>query len=288
MGMQGTKKEIAQRNKNNVVRNLFILFIFLINIPLLFQVLINLLYAPLFDEKTIFAIIWIVIFFRQNKSFKFKYQLTYSVRWLTAALMLMFLAIVTDLNFISWFAGAVSIYSFYIYFYGYKAANKFLPALILMLYIGNLNSPAANSFIDLNLRLFVTKAAAFIVSLFGTGAYSKGALIYTSKAYFVIDKSCSGLNNLVAITYFSFIWAYLKDYRLRMVLVSGLLGFLLALFSNLMRIVALSLVGYYAGLNFIEPGKFIHDFIGIFWFIVSLGMLVYFSDKVNKIIKDSR
>ncbi len=270
---KNTKKT---QTKNKIVFGLFLSFLLIINFPslvLLFNTIFN---YHQWNEKTFIALLIIWLFFNKFKKEHLVYKLSYRVRFLLLAIFLNILGVLSDIQFFLWAGLSCSIYSCLVYFFGYKSANKFIPLLLLTLYIGRLNSPTTINIISMYFRVAATYVATLLLKLIAIPAVNTGStFIATPKLTFVISDACSGLNNVISLTFLGFLWGYIKNFNLPQMLKTGLLALVLAFLSNSFRIFSLIGLGYYGGENLTAPTSPWHVLIGIFWFIFFLSWLIY-------------
>lgn len=273
-------KNSIKNKKPNKVLLLFVFFILIINIPAL-SLLFILLFNPVhWSAKTVMALVVIYLFYDHLKKSKPVFKPTYQVRFLVLALFLNLIGLLSNTYFIFWLGAACSIYSLFVYFYGTKAANKLLPLLFLMQYLGHLNSPTALGLSSLYIRIAATKTAAFLMNILGLETIVKGTYIITSNLSCSIEPSCSGLNNLLSLTFLTILYAYLQKNSLRKISLLGFLAVILAFLSNVFRISILSTIGHFNQVAAILPGTLLHNTIGLAWFLAALFLLVFLERKL--------
>ncbi len=284
MQKKTSKKKSAKNNnkskKLNQVLVLFIFFLLIINIPALSLLSILLLNPAHWSAKSIMAIVIMFLFYDHLKKNKPAFRPTYQVRFLVLALFLNIIGLLSNTYFIFWLAAASSIYALVIYFFGKKQANDLIPLLFLMQYLGHLNSPTALGLTSLYIRIAATKAAAFLMSLLGIETMVKGTYIITNHLSCSIEPSCSGLSNLLSLTFLTVLYGYLQKNSLLKITVLGGSAVVLAFLSNVFRIFTLSTIGHFKQAATILPGTILHNVVGIGWFLAALFLLVFLEKKL--------
>lgn len=128
------------------------------------------------------------------------------------------------------------------------------------------------------LKLWISEQAVDLLYLAGYPIASSGVTIQVSQYQLLVAMACAGLNSLITLTaltlFYVFLmhraqWAYMATLALVAVPV--------AIFSNLMRVIILVLLTYYAG-EAVAQG-FLHYFAGMTTFAIAL-VTIYLVDHV--------
>lgn len=129
------------------------------------------------------------------------------------------------------------------------------------------------------MKLFATKGAVFAMDLFRMSVYHEGNIIHLPNASLEVENACSGLRSLMALFTFGLVFAYVaqKSVLLRGVLIGAI--FPIAIVSNIIRIIATSLLAYYKGPE--TATSFLHDTSGVVVYTVATVLLI----SVNELIR---
>jgi exosortase len=121
------------------------------------------------------------------------------------------------------------------------------------------------------LQFLMAGLSTGILHIFGYEIHAEGALIHLPNATFLIAEPSSGIQSLIAlltlmipVVYFTKTDSSRKTYLYLLIVP-------IAIFSNLLRIITLFLVGYYYGENFAD--QFWHDKGNIVFFSIALILL---------------
>jgi exosortase len=110
-------------------------------------------------------------------------------------------------------------------------------------------------------------------ALYGVGlpVAHAGAVITAGPYQLLVADACSGLNSLIALTAIGAVYLYAvrhKDWRINAVVLASLVP--IAVFANMLRVAALTLITYFFGY---DAGQgFMHDGAGLLMFAVALGL----------------
>lgn len=119
------------------------------------------------------------------------------------------------------------------------------------------------------LKQFVSFAATDLLRLVGYPVGREGVTIFVAQYQLLVEDACSGLNSLIGLTSISLLYVYLRR-RSSFAYSALLIAFVLpiAVFVNVIRIMALILLTYYFG-NDVAQG-FMHMTTGIILFAFAL------------------
>ncbi len=283
--MAGNKKT----QKDHQFKQIFYIylgFIILINLPALFLTTKLLFNFYAWDEKVFYILAWLWLFITNIRREKFKFNLTYETKYLLLAIGLIVLGFLADLEILLYAGLAVSIYGLLNYFYGRKTANKYLGILFLLVYLAKIKSPTLLNLISLKLRIFATHAGELLLNLAGVPVKSVGGTyLCTPDKNFMIVDACSGLNNLMALTFLGLFYEAWQKAPLMKSIKTGLFSVMMALASNILRVFSLIFISYRWNEQVVAADTFLHKFIGMVWFILALYILIRWSDSHRKSVK---
>lgn len=191
------------------------------------------------------------------------------------ALLLHVLSIWTHIFFTSGFSILFVVFGLSLFLFGKKITRELLFPLFFLIFMLPLPLKAVTAF-SFPLKMYVTKFSVGLVSKMGIPAFRQGFHIYLSNASLTIGNPCSGLRSLISFMALGAIFAYLLKASLGRKIFIFLLAIPIALFSNMTRVVALTLAANFWGSKTASPGGFFHDFSGIAIFILGLGLLTLF------------
>jgi len=117
------------------------------------------------------------------------------------------------------------------------------------------------------LKIFASQVSVFIVNMMGIKAVRDGSTIHTAHSYLLVEDPCSGIRSLIALIALGTLMAYLSNLSRTRKIILFLSSIPIAIFSNVIRIVVLTLVSETYGAK-IATGKF-HDSMGIVVFVIA-------------------
>ncbi len=191
------------------------------------------------------------------------------------ALLLHILSIWTHIFFTSGFSILFLVFGLSLFLFGKEITKEILFPLFFLIFMLPLPLKAVNAF-SFPLKMYVTKFSVGLVSKIGIPAFRQGFHIYLSNASLLIGNPCSGLRSLISFMALGAIFAYLLKASLGRRIFIFFLAIPIALFSNVIRVVALTLAANFWGGKTASPGGFFHDFSGIAVFVLGLGFLIFF------------
>ncbi len=128
------------------------------------------------------------------------------------------------------------------------------------------------------LKILVSDITTFLLSAAGYPITQVGVTIYIAQYQLLVEDACAGLNSLISLTAIGLFYIYLMhnaSWRYSAVLLLLLLP--IAIAANVVRVMILVLLTYYAG-NEVAQG-YLHDFAGIVTFVSAL-LLIFGIDKL--------
>lgn len=127
--------------------------------------------------------------------------------------------------------------------------------------------------LTIGLQHMISNAAAAILSFFDYPVLREGVIIHVAQYQLLVEDACSGMNSLFGLIAISLFYIYLlhrADWKHSLLLIAAILP--IAIFVNLLRVLALILITYHFG-DAVAQG-FVHNFAGIVLFALSLSLMV--------------
>jgi exosortase B len=128
------------------------------------------------------------------------------------------------------------------------------------------------------LKVLVSDITTWLLSAAGYPITQVGVTIYIAQYQLLVEDACAGLNSLISLTAVGLFYIYLMhnaSWRYSALLLALLLP--IAIAANVVRVIILVLLTYYAG-NEVAQG-YLHDFAGIVTFVSAL-LLIFGIDKL--------
>lgn len=119
--------------------------------------------------------------------------------------------------------------------------------------------------LSFKLKIFAAKISTVIVNMLGVRAMREGSIIKTVHSYLVVEDPCSGIRSLIALIALGALMAYFSRMSIKRKITLFLSSIPIAVSSNVIRIVALTLASEMYGSKF-ATGVF-HDTMGILVFV---------------------
>jgi len=127
--------------------------------------------------------------------------------------------------------------------------------------------------ISFKLKIFAAQISTIVINWMGVAAAREGSIIKTAHSYVVVEDPCSGIRSLIALIALGALMAYFSRLSMPKRIILFLSAIPIAVFSNVIRIVALSLVSDMYGAK-LAGGTF-HTVMGLLVFVFSfLGLLL--------------
>jgi exosortase len=146
-------------------------------------------------------------------------------------------------------------------------AREWFPLLYLAFVIPPPNTLLAQ--VTAPLKEFVSWAATSALAVFGLPVAREGVTIFVAQYQLLVEDACSGMNSIVGLTAVSLLYIYLvRGSNILYSIVMTVLVIPVAVVANILRIMTLILLTYYAG-NDVAQG-FLHFTAGIFLFAVAI------------------
>ncbi|MFC2061043.1 exosortase [Elusimicrobiota bacterium] len=189
------------------------------------------------------------------------------------SLIIHFLGMVAGVFFVSGFSMFFLIIGLSFYMHGKKITLKILFPLVLLIFMFPLPLVAING-ISFPMKMVATKIGVLILKgVFNLNLRNEGFHIFFPHASLIIGNPCSGLRSLITMMALGSVIAYLLKAPLHKRFLLFFLSVPVALVSNIIRIIMLSLAVYIYG-GGMAKGIF-HDLSGYFVFIIAFGAMLY-------------
>ena len=162
-------------------------------------------------------------------------------------------------------------------FVGHRVLMKMWFPVVYLLFLIPLPGWLMDS-ITQPLKILVSDITTWLLSALGYPITQVGVTIYIAQYQLLVEDACAGLNSLISLTAVGLFYIYLMhnaSWRYSLLLLALLLPTAIA--ANVVRVVILVLLTYYAG-NEVAQG-YLHDFAGIVTFVSAL-LLIFGIDKL--------
>jgi exosortase len=146
--------------------------------------------------------------------------------------------------------------------------KKFLKQILFPIFFLLFMIPApliAIANISFRLKIFASQVSTKIINMLGVPAIREGSIIKTMHSQMVVEDPCSGIRSLIALIALGCLMAYFSNISKTKKVIVFLCSIPIAVASNVIRIVALSLASEMYGSKF-AMGWF-HDTMGILVFV---------------------
>ena len=148
-------------------------------------------------------------------------------------------------------------------FLGKEFLKELLFPLLFLLFMIPLPSVAIVN-LSFKLKIFAAQVSTFIVNRLGVPAIREGSVIKTMHSYLIVEDPCSGIRSLIALIALGALMAYFSNISKVKKAILFLSSIPIAIGTNVIRIVALSLVSEIYGAKFATG-----------WFHNTMGVLVF-------------
>lgn len=141
--------------------------------------------------------------------------------------------------------------------------------------------PIPETFIDIGtqpIKLAISRTVVGLLSALDYPVATSGVSIYIGQFELLIAAACAGLNSLISLTAIGSFYVYLRhnaSWRYTLILVMAI--FPIAVFANFVRVMMLVLLTYYGG-EAVAQG-FLHEFAGLFMFVIAV-LMIFLIDRI--------
>ena len=122
------------------------------------------------------------------------------------------------------------------------------------------------------MKEFAAATSAGVLQAFGMPIFQDGVYLYLPDYLLVVEDVCNGLRSLISMTMVGTVLGYILLPALGDRIILSLLSIPIAIVANILRILLTAVLGYYVSDEFAQG--FLHEFSGLFVFLVSLGALM--------------
>lgn len=127
--------------------------------------------------------------------------------------------------------------------------------------------------LSFRLKILAAQISTFIINSLGVAAIREGSIIKTRNSYLMVEDPCSGIRSLIALIALGALMAYFSNISRPKKVVLFLSSIPIAVSTNVIRIVSLSLASEIYGTKF-ATGLF-HDTMGILVFVFAfVGLII--------------
>jgi len=196
----------------------------------------------------------------------------------------------------------IIIIAFILYVFGYRASIHYLVNISFPLFISGIiltvygrrlflatllpvimfafSIPTLPLFrMTMPLQLLSAKLTSMLLNTLGLTSYNEGSIVTVNNYKLSVVAGCSGLKSLSTLIFTSTLSCYFLNAKLFKKIILVLCCFPLAIIMNMFRI---SLVALYTIYNGYEGMEKFHDNLGIFIFIISLGILLFLAKSFEE------
>jgi exosortase len=183
------------------------------------------------------------------------------------SLCIHFLSMLAEVFFVSALSILCLVFGISLFLFGKKITRKIVFPLSFLIFMFPLPLVAINA-ISFPMKMLATRSAVlFLRTTLNIPIRNEGFQIFFPNASLIVENPCSGLRSLIALLALGSIFAYLLKANAKKRITLFLLSIPIALVSNLIRVIILSLGVYIYGSN-ITKG-FFHDFSGYLVFFIA-------------------
>lgn len=137
------------------------------------------------------------------------------------------------------------------------------------------------------LRMFVSAISTGVLELAGYPIDRQGIVIFIAQYRLLVEDACSGMNSLIGLVAVMLFYIYIiHRASIRYTLALGAAIIPIAIIVNIVRVIALILLTYYAG-DEVAQG-FLHVTTGIVLFAAALGLTILLDKVLRSVIHERR
>jgi exosortase len=190
---------------------------------------------------------------------------------LCAGLMIHLISRSFLIDFVSGFSLIIVIFGLCLYLLGTKITQKLIFPISFLVFMVPLPEVATFS-LTFHLKMFATYSATLVVNLMGIPAVMEGAKINLPNDFLEIGDPCSGIRSLITLLALGSLFAYILPISFLKKIILFFSAVPIAILSNIVRIVFLTLVTYVYGQKVAleEPS---HTISGLLVFVIALSGL---------------
>jgi len=122
------------------------------------------------------------------------------------------------------------------------------------------------------MKEFAAATSSSLLQAFGVPIFQDGVYLYLPNYLLVVEDVCNGLRSLISMMMVGTVMAYILLPSITDRIILTAVSIPIALGANILRILLTAVLGFYVSGEFAEG--FLHEFSGLFVFLVSLGALM--------------
>ena len=177
-----------------------------------------------------------------------------------------------QVNFTSAFSFMLTLVGLVLLFFGKNYLRQLLFPIAFLLFMIPLPAVAIAN-LSFRLKIFAAQIATFTINKLGVPAIREGSLIRTIHSQVMVEDPCSGIRSLIALIALGALMAYYSNLSRAKKTVLFISSVPIAVSTNIIRIIALSMVSEIYGEKY-ATGLF-HDTMGILVFVFAfLGLVL--------------
>mgnify|MGYP000029422604 CR=1 FL=1 len=190
---------------------------------------------------------------------------------IVAGLLVHIISYFLKINFTSYASFLVVLFGISLFLGGWKITRVFLFPLIFLIFMMPLPRVAILG-ISFEMKLLASEISSWLINLMGIETSVSGSRIFYPGGFVLVGDPCSGLRSLISFLALGTVVVQLTSGNVwkKSILFFSVIP--IALFSNVIRIIVLTLASYIYGNQIIEG--FFHDFMGIMVFVIGFIGLV--------------
>lgn len=169
-----------------------------------------------------------------------------------------------QVNFTSAFSFMLTLVGLVMLFFGKNYLRQLLFPILFLLFMIPLPAVAIAN-LSFRLKIFVAQIATFTINKLGVPAIREGSLIRTMHSQIMVEDPCSGIRSLIALIALGALMAYYSKLSRAKKTVLFISSVPIAASTNIIRIIALSMVSEIYGEKYVTG--FFHDAMGILVFV---------------------
>ena len=166
------------------------------------------------------------------------------------------------------------IWGVFLFLYGFRIFLMYGWELFLFVFLLPIPSRIYAS-LTLPLQLIVTKVSFFFLQLFHIPVYREGNVLYLANVSLEVVNACSGLRSIITIIMLAYVIACISLEKISHKLFLVLFSILIAMLSNIIRVLILAVFAQHGYNNFIDGIG--HTILGLVLFLMSFYLLILIS-----------
>ena len=229
-----------------------------------------------YSHSFLVPLVSIAVIWTKREQLKTREQSFSGIVWILAGATLYALSMVLEIRVLGAISLIIEITSLIWLFWGPRAVKALAFPLVFLLFM------VPFPFIpDLAFRLqeISVFSSSHLLELSGLPITSAGAEIYLQTTVFTVGIPCSGINSLVALLALAAVYAFILEGPLSKRIGLFVLAFPIAIIANILRIVSIIMVAYYANVQ--TAAGWYHDISSPIFFILAF-LAVILAGRIMK------